>query len=96
MQINWNILISIVSLAITVFTIVYSNAKNSEHTNGRIDVVQNDIKHLAEKVEQHNKVVERTYALEEKTAVLENQMKVEQHRMEDVEEELKRKRSESK
>lgn len=90
MEINWSIVVSIASLAITVFTIVYSNAKNQEHTNSRIDVVQNDIKHLSDKVEKHNKVIERVYELEGKADVFEQQIKVEQHRMDDAESDIRK------
>jgi DNA repair ATPase RecN len=84
-EINWGIVTSLVSLAITIFTIVYSNAKNSEHTNSRIDVVETKLENLDNKVEKHNQMVERTYKLEQETAVLKEEMKVEQHRTEDLE-----------
>jgi len=40
---------------------------------------------LEKKVEKHNSVVERTYKLEELTAVQEEQIKVANHRIEDLE-----------
>ena len=85
MEINWGIAVSIASLLITVYTIIRTNAKTEEKTNAKIEIVQNDIKHLTSQVEKHNKVIERTYELEEKCAVLENRMKVEEHRMDDAE-----------
>ena len=40
---------------------------------------------LTKRVEKHNNVVERTYKLEELTAVQEEQIKVANHRIEDLE-----------
>ena len=40
---------------------------------------------LSERVEKHNNVIDRTYKLEELTAVQEEQIKVANHRIEDLE-----------
>lgn len=40
---------------------------------------------LSDRVEKHNNVIERTYKLEELTAVQEEQIKVANHRIEDLE-----------
>lgn len=85
MEINWSIIVSIASLAITVYTIIRTNAKSEEKMQGEIGVIKNDIKHLSDKVEKHNGVIERTYKLEQNFAVLNEEMKVEQHRTEDLE-----------
>ena len=53
-------------------------------------MLRNDVKHLSEKVEKHNQMVERTYKLEQETAVLKEEMKVEQHRTNDLEEGLEK------
>ena len=44
---------------------------------------------LSKRVEKHNQVVERTYKLEQSTAVQDEQIKVANHRIEDLEEALK-------
>lgn len=88
MEINWGIVVSIISLLITVYTIIRSNAKSEEKMQGEIALVKSDINHLSEKVEKHNQMVERTYKLEQETAVLKEEMKVEQHRTADLEESL--------
>ena len=41
---------------------------------------------LTKRVDKHNNVIERTYKLEEQTAVQEEQIKVANHRIEDLEE----------
>ena len=43
------------------------------------------IEQLEKKVERHNKVVERVYVLEKEKAVFEEEMKVANHRIEDLE-----------
>ena len=43
---------------------------------------------LEKKVDKHNSLVERTYRLEEKTAVQEEQIKVANHRIEDLEKQV--------
>lgn len=43
------------------------------------------IKQLEEKVEKHNNVIERVYKLEKAEAVIENDIKVANHRIDDLE-----------
>lgn len=43
------------------------------------------IEQLEQKVEKHNKVVERVYILEKEKAVFEEEMKVANHRIDDLE-----------
>lgn len=43
------------------------------------------LEQLEKKVDKHNKVVERTYLLEEAEAVIKEQIKVANHRIEDLE-----------
>ncbi len=43
------------------------------------------IEQLEKKVEKHNKVVERVYILEKNEAVMEEEIKVANHRIEDLE-----------
>lgn len=43
------------------------------------------LQQLEEKVNLHNKVVERTYHLEEKEALMEEKLKVASHRIDDLE-----------
>ena len=52
---------------------------------GEIDVIKNDIRALSNRVEAHNKIVERTYELERKSDVHEEQIKVANHRIDDLE-----------
>ena len=96
-QINWGIVVSIVSLAITIFTIVYSNAKNSEHTNSRIDVIEtklehnnNEIAELKAEVHKNNQLKERMFKIEGRADVLEEKQDVANHRIADCEDDIKK------
>ncbi|MBQ7129027.1 MAG: hypothetical protein IJO19_03460 [Clostridia bacterium] len=48
------------------------------------------IEQLEKKVEKHNNVVERMYKIEENQAVINNNMKVANHRIDDLEEVMKK------
>lgn len=56
-----------------------------EKIKGRIDVLQADLRTLSNRVDAHNKVVERTYKLEQRVEVLDEKAKVASHRIEDLE-----------
>lgn len=47
------------------------------------------IKELEKKVDKHNTVVERTYKVEERLSVIDEEIKVVNHRINDLEEERK-------
>ena len=52
---------------------------------GEIDVIKADIRTLSNRVEAHNNMIERTYALERRVDVQEEQIKVANHRIGDLE-----------
>lgn len=66
------------TLAGTILTVVISNRNNRTLLEYRID-------RLEEKQDKHNKVIERTYALEDRANILEEKMKVANHRIDDLE-----------
>ncbi len=57
---------------------------------GGIRLMSYRIEQLEKKVEAHNNLIERTYRLEERTTVQEEQIKTANHRIEGLENELKR------
>ena len=94
------ILVSVItaglSLIGTVITVLTANRqtiatldKKSETSDieikGKIDVIQQEIKTLSERVEKHNSVIDRTYALEKKAAVTEEQLKTAARRIDELE-----------
>ena len=72
------VLVGIFSFFGTLVGAYYSNRKSAALMNYRLD-------QLEEKVDKHNQVIERTYALEKQTAVLEDKIKSAQHRIDDLE-----------
>lgn len=52
---------------------------------GEINVIKADIRTLSNRVEAHNKMIERTYELERRADVLEEKVKVADHRIDDLE-----------
>lgn len=57
---------------------------------GGIRLMSYRIEQLEKKQDKHNNLIERTYKLEERTAVQEEQLKVANHRIDDLEDALKK------
>lgn len=72
------IIIAILSLVGTLAGSYFSNREGQKLIAYRIEK-------LEEKVDKHNQVIERTYKLEEDTAVLDEKIKVANHRIDDLE-----------
>ena len=79
----------IVSHRQTIATLEKNSAVADERIHGEINVIKAEIQTLSNRVEAHNKVVERTYELERRTDVLEEKAKVANHRIDDIEGSLK-------
>lgn len=72
------VIVALISLVGTIIGSLGGCVASGKLTNYRIE-------QLEKKVEKHNKVVERVYILEKKEAVFEEEMKVANHRIEDLE-----------
>ena len=72
------IIVGILSLIGTLTGTYFANRKSSALIAYRLEL-------LEKKVDKHNSVVERTFKLEEQTAVIEEKIKVANHRIEDLE-----------
>ena len=70
------------SAAVTLIVCLISNHSQNEKTRA---LMEYKLEELTKRVDKHNNVVERTYALEEKMSVHEEQMKVANHRISDLE-----------
>lgn len=73
---------SCISAAVTLIVCLVSNHSQSEKTRA---LMEYKLEELTRRVDKHNNVVERTYALEQKAFVQEEQIKVANHRIEDLE-----------
>ena len=74
------VIVGILSLLGTLCGAYFANRKSSALIAYRLE-------ELEKKVDKHNTVIERTYELEKRADVFENRMKVQEHRMEDLEHE---------
>ena len=72
------IIVSLITLAGSAIGTFCGIAVNGKLTNYRLE-------QLEKKVDKHNSVVERTFKLEEEQAVLTEQIKVANHRIQDLE-----------
>ena len=77
---NWiaDIIIGILAMIGTLGGAYFANKKSTALIAYRLE-------QLEKKVDKHNQVIERTYALEEKTGLLEERVKVANHRIDDLE-----------
>ena len=76
------IIVALLSMAGTAIGSISGVMAANKLTNYRIE-------QLEKKVDKHNTVIERTFKLEEAQAVLQEQIKVANHRIEDLEKEDK-------
>ena len=72
------IIVGILSLIGTLTGTYFANRKSSALIAYRLEL-------LEKKVDKHSSVVARTFKLEEQTAVIEEKIKVANHRIEDLE-----------
>ena len=77
-----NIIIPIITALITgAFALLGTYAANRKSAA----LMEYRLQQLEKKVETHNNIVERTYKLEEQTALQEEKLKVTNHRIDDLE-----------
>ncbi|MBR0318911.1 MAG: hypothetical protein IJQ86_06445 [Spirochaetia bacterium] len=69
-----------------VITNTYQNRRAAEEMAVKLALIKQEIETLSDRVDKHNSVIERTYKLEQRTAVLEEKAKVANHRITDLEE----------
>ena len=72
------IIVALLSLAGTLAGAYFANKKSTALIAYRLE-------QLEDKVNKHNNVIERTFKLEEQEAVLEERIKVANHRIDDLE-----------
>jgi hypothetical protein len=77
---NWiaDIIIGILAMIGTLGGAYFANKKSTALIAYRLE-------QLEKKQDKHNQLIERTYALEEKTGLLEERVKVANHRIDDLE-----------
>lgn len=72
------IIVAIITGAFSFLGVYFSNRKSAA-------LVEYRLQQLEEKVQQHNNLVDRMYAVEEKQAITDEKLKVANHRIDDLE-----------
>lgn len=72
------IIVALITGAFSFLGVYFSNRKSAA-------LVEYRLKQLEEKVQAHNNLVERMYAVEERATILDEKMKVANHRIDDLE-----------
>lgn len=75
------------TLIVCLINNFFQRNKTREENNKTIALIDYRLTELTDKVNKHNNVIERTYKLEELTALQEEKIKVANHRIEDLERE---------
>ena len=75
-----------VSLVVCVFNSLLQARNMKEQNHKTVELIDYKLTKLEETVNKHNKIVERTYRLEEQGRVHDEKIKVANHRIEDLEE----------
>ena len=79
---------TIVSAVITGVVAIAVCLINSHHqANATRNLIEYKIEELTKRVDKHNNVIDRVYKLEEHEAVVDEQIRVVNHRIKDLEEE---------
>ena len=79
------IAVALITLAGVIVTVAVGNKQTAKEIKSKTDLTIYRIDQLEKKVEKHNQVVERVYILERKDAVEEEEIKVINHRIADLE-----------
>lgn len=84
------IISAVISGAVTLIVCMINNhaqgLKVTKQHDKTIELIDYRLTELSEKVEKHNSLIDRTYALEQDMALQEERIKVANHRIEDLEE----------
>ena len=80
---------AIITGAVAIIVCMINNANqrkvSEKQHNATIALIEYKLDELSKRVNKHNNLVERTYALEQHEAVIEEQVKVANHRIDDLE-----------
>lgn len=83
------IIAALISAGAAIVVCLISQSRQAMKLEAQLDkqtaLLEQRLGQLSERVEKHNNVIERTYKLEELTAVQTEQIKVANHRIEDLE-----------
>lgn len=73
------------AIVVCIFNNQSQQRKSDEQQEKTRDLLEYKMEELTKRVDKHNNVVERTYRLEQEMSVQQEQIKVANHRIEDLE-----------
>ena len=76
---------TLAALGVCLFNNHYTRVQQDKKNEATIALVTYRLEQLEKKVDKHNNLIERTYKLEESHAVMDEQIKVANHRISDLE-----------
>lgn len=76
---------AVASLAVCLINNHYQRAEAEKKHDSVLNLITYRLEQLEKKVDLHNNVIERTYRLEEQSALHEEKLKVANHRLDDLE-----------
>ncbi len=74
-----------VAIVVCMINNYFQQRRSEEQNDKTVALIDYKLTELTKRVDKHNNVIERTYRLEEASAVQEEQIKVANHRIEDLE-----------
>ena len=88
-------IVALITGGLSLLGVVLTNSASNKKVQNSIEthqaVTDEQLKDLARQVEKHNSVIERTYIVEQRLEVLTEKQKTANHRITDLEEEIKKK-----
>lgn len=82
---NEAIITGVVAIIVCMINNASQRKASEKQHNATIALIEYKLDELSKRVNKHNNLVERTYALEQHEAVIEEQVKVVNHRIDDLE-----------
>ena len=79
------IITGVVAIVVCMINNIVQSKSTQQQHNKTIALIDYKLDELTKRVDKHNNVIERTYKLEELTALQEEKIKVANHRIEDLE-----------
>ena len=74
-----------VAIVVCMINNAYQQKRSDEQHNTTVAMIEYKLDELSKRVDKHNNVVERMYALEQSEAITKEQIKVANHRIEGLE-----------
>ncbi len=83
------ILVALITGGLALVGVILTNSKSARDMDAKLDkelaVMRTELENLTGEVRKHNSLVERTYELEKRTEVQEEEIRVANHRIADLE-----------